>query len=972
MTGIRSHVISARKRRNTRKLRSPIKIAGAGCSILFTVILSLTGLGLAVTYMALTRDLPSVEVLPTLLSPPHGLLLQPTQVYDREGQQLLLTLENPAAAGHEYLSLETKGQKHLPPHLVNAIIAVTDPGFWQHPGVTPAFLSDQTGSTIAQRLVSEYLLWEEPETTRKKVRQFLLAAQITSHFGRDQLLEWYLNSLDLGRQVHGADSAARVYFGKSASDLNLAEAALLAGISLSPNQNPFDNPDSARENQRLALDLMVARGYIDPGEAARAKNISLQFRPEANWATKPGTALAEMALLQLIEPIGWDRLNRGGLRIISTLDYELQVQVSCTTRTLLSRISGAAEILQGQSNITQDGKPCEAARLLPTMPPGTKIPYTLLGANTVVMDHRSGQILALSSELPAGMVSAVDVGRPPGTTLTPFVYLSGFTRGLSPGSLLWDIPDEGIDSLVPIPDFDNEYNGPLRLRNALANDELIPAAKVLIQTGAENVWRITRQLGLTSLELNTSSEQQGIQTLWDGGRINLLQAVQAYGTLANEGILAGQTPDTAIASEQSPPLNSIAVLRVEDYAGAVLLDWSEPQLRPVITPQLSYLITHVLSDEAARWRSMGHPNPLEIGRPVSAKIGQTLDKKDTWVLGSVPQLSVGVWIGTNDVRAEAGISNNMPAGLWHAILQYATRSLAPEGWREPAGISRLEVCDPSGLLPTPNCPNVVTEVFLNGSEPTQSDQLYRVLQINRETGRLATAATAPELIEEQVFLIVPPDAKQWASQVGLPTPPEDFDIMLEPDESARYARISSPQPFNYVRGKVTIRGTAAGDNFDFFRLQVGQGLNPQAWIQIGEDHDRPVTDGALEIWDTGSLDGLFVIQLLVVRNDQTVESANIQVTVDNLPPQVEIASPQSGASYQASDHQILNFEIQARDNLDLQSVELYLNEQQLIKFQDPPYIYPWQPSPGDFVLKVKAVDWAGNIDEQELEFSIDR
>lgn len=279
----------------------------------------------------------------------------------------------------------------------------------------------------------------------------------------------------------------------------------------------------------------------------------------------------------------------------------------------------------------------------------------------------------------------------PGTLLTPFVYLTAFTRGQNPASLVWDIPGSREGPLAEVPTLDGSYQGPLRLRSALANDDLSPAVQSLFQSGVENFWRITRQLGLDDLQ--PEELPASYQVLWQGGQAGLLEMLQAYGTIANQGVLVGR----AVESPEDPEawrLDPVLVLRVEDLAGSPLLDQSVKDFRPVVSQQLAYLLTDVLSDEAARWRTLSHPNPLEISRPAAAKLGQTASGQDGWALGYTPELAAGAWLGSSQPDPE-----DLPlasAALWHALIQYASRDLPANTWPAPAGISTMDVCDPPG------------------------------------------------------------------------------------------------------------------------------------------------------------------------------------------------------------------------------------------------------------------------------------
>jgi membrane carboxypeptidase/penicillin-binding protein PbpC len=306
----------------------------------------------------------------------------------------------------------------------------------------------------------------------------------------------------------------------------------------------------------------------------------------------------------------------------------------------------------------------------------------------------------------------------------------------------------------------------------------------------------------------------------------------------------------------------------------VWLDWSTPQAKPVVTPGLAYLINDSLSDETARVGALRTSNVLDVGIPAAVKLGQTEDALDTWAIGYSPLRVVAAWTGTRDGNE---LSPRAPAVLWNALMQIASQNVPPEDWSVPLDVSVINVCDPSGMLPTPECPNIVNEVFLNGNEPLQADNMYRKFSINRETNLLATVFTLPQLIEDRVYLVVPPDARSWAESAGLEIPPANYDVIQAPPTNPD-VNITSPELFAEVSGNVTIIGTAAGSDFVSYRILVGQGLNPQEWIQVAESTSS-VTNGSLATWDTSDISGLYAVQLQVVRSDQRVDSAIIQVTV---------------------------------------------------------------------------------------------
>ena len=245
----------------------------------------------------------------------------------------------------------------------------------------------------------------------------------------------------------------------------------------------------------------------------------------------------------------------------------------------------------------------------------------------------------------------------------------------------------------------------------------------------------------------------------------------------------------------------------------------------------------------------------------------------------------------NQKDGNGGLSADIPAGLWHAIMQYSSKNMAVQDFTMPEGISLIQVCDPSGLLVSDLCPSIVQEVFLTGNEPTQVDNLYRKFFINRESESLATIFTPSDMLAQKVYMVVPPQAEAWAEIAGLPIPPDTYDDIYAANAPSEYARITHPQQFDHISGQINIIGTAAGNDFSYYRLQVGKGLNPQEWIQMGEDNEHPVYDGILGTWDTIDLEGLYVVQLLVVYQDQRVESDILQVTIDNTLPQVSIVTP---------------------------------------------------------------------------------
>jgi membrane peptidoglycan carboxypeptidase len=821
----------ARQRVSEARTRNGLFAVGIIVSLLIAACLLTT----AFSYVSLTHDLPSIDVLPQLLNPPDGLLLQPTRIYDSTRQNILFTFA-PNDTPRRYIPLSETNPQHLPKSLSDAVIAITDPDFWDHSGYTIAEITNyESHPTIAQHLIFDLLLFKEPPTFRRALRERILAAQITARYGRTQILEWYLNSAHFGRYAFGAENAAQLYFGKSTTQLTAYESAILGAVSNSPSLNPYDAPQTALQRGRETLEVMNLQGLLSNEATQNALGESPLFQTPPPAQPQVAAAFTNLLLTQMDSQFPRARIERGGLTIISTLDFDLQRGSSCVTAFYAARLAGLPDpIIE-----------CDALRFLPALPPGMQVDDT--SASAIITDPKTGQILAAVGETFQALETPLIAAHDPGSALDTFVYLTAFTRGLSPASLIWDIPGK-----TDAQNFDHQYHGPIRLRVALANDYQAPTAQLLSQMGVENVKRISQSFDV-SRDANT--------------QLSLLDAAGAYGVFAQQGVYFGQD---AIDGE----FRSVTILKVEGNDGSVWLDWSTPQAKPVVTPGLAYLINHALSDESARWPSLGQPNVTEIGRPAGVKLGQTEDSLDTWAIGYSPSRVVAVWTGA---REESDLSPRVPAVLWNALMQIASQNLPRDGWPVPADVSVVNVCDPSGMLPTAECPNLVSEVFLNGNEPVQPDNMYRKYAVNRETGLLATVFTLPQLIEDRVYLVVPPDARSWAESAGLEIPPTIYDVIQQPQINPD-VNITSPELFTEVNGGVNIQGTAAGENFVSYRVLVGQGLNPREWIQVAEGN-QPVTNDMLAKWNTSGLSGLYAVQLQVVRGDQRVDTAIIQVTV---------------------------------------------------------------------------------------------
>jgi len=722
------------KKRRTRKKNNPLAKFGFGCALAVSIGLLFITLGLIFGYMDLVKGLPSLAGLPVLLDPHTGQLFQPTRLYDRTGEHIIFALQNPAADNAQYLSMDASQPAHLPDSLINAILTAFEPDYWESNAYDLGQLNQpEVHPTLEQKFIYQILLFKETPGLRRSLRERLLAAQAVQTYGKRQILEWFINSARYGPGIFGADAAAQVYFNKTAPQLTISESACLAAILENPQANLWDYPQVVLNRQKEIIHQMQERNSISKEEEAAAIQAGIQIQPETPIFNLSPT-FSEYVFDQLHQQFPDENFEHGGWKIITSLDFDLQQQAECTLDALLSTPK------HNQEDIS-----CRSAQLLPSiLAQGSTLSMAADGA-VLILDPKTGQILT--------MVGDVQSTHPAGTLLNPIVYLTAFSRGTNPGSLIWDIPPNQPVSLISDQP-ESPFHGPVSVRTALVNDYLQPLRTLYSQLG-ENIILVTaNQLGL---QMSPGMQTPANDFSFFDRQVSLLDISHAYALFSNQGVLAGQE-----FSEQATNIEPAGIIRLEDANQSIWLDWSQPATQSVLTPELSYLINHVLSDETTRWPSLGHPNPLEIGRPAGAKIGLTGSGQDNWTIGYTPQVVIGIWLVQAGVTTQE-LPKTLSAGIWHALMQYYSQGKPIETWNPPAGISFLDVCDPSGLLPTPYCPTVVTEVFLKGSEPTQADYLYQVFQVNRETGRLATVFTPPELIEEKIYLVTPPNAAEWAA-----------------------------------------------------------------------------------------------------------------------------------------------------------------------------------------------------------------
>ncbi len=936
------HLLLKQRRRDLAKRSARNRVFKVPLAIGFlSVLLVLLAGGLfagGMLYARITIELPTLQSLPVLLNPLDGELLNPTQITDRSGETVLLTLENPGIE-RRYMAVNPEKQDHFSPQLLRAAVATLQPEFWTSPGYSSENWLDPEPATIAERLASELLLWDEPRSTRRALRMRLLAGQLVTTYGRTQVLEWYLNSAWFGHLAVGAESASRLYFEKSSSELSLAESAMLVTAIEAPALNPLDAPTNALEMQRHLLSEMAMSQIISTEEFTQAIHETVHLREKISDPSSLAPVFTASLLENLQNQFFENRLQRGGLVVVSTLDLDLQNQLICTASTQMKRLQG-----ESSAESTPDSESCPSALLLPTQVFQTTNEFNLASAG-LILDPQSGEVLAyMDPALSNGELLDLS-GYEPGTLLSPFIALSGFARGLSPASLQWDIPSDKLSENNDA----HAWQGPVSIRSAVANDYWIPILDVLNQAGVANTWKMSSTLGFNSLlKYNDSTAP-----LVSSSPVSMLEIASAYGTLANSGVRSGiQNPSTG---EIEPKF----AMSVDTSSGRSFYESTQPDTSAVLSQPLAYLINHVLSDESARWETLGYPNVLELGQPIAAKTGKAADGKQVWTVGYTPQRLVLIWMGDTRTGDEGSQLNAlMAAGVWHAIMRETVKEISKPGWSTPEGIVQLEVCVPSGMLPSADCPSTLQEVFLSGNEPTLRDTLYQKIEVNRETGLRATVFTDPAMIEEKLFINVPAKARQWALDSGLAVVPTGFDaipsVPADPD-----LHISSPVIFSQVSGVVTIKGMLNTKDLAAWSLQVGEGINPSSWLMVGEGSSAVKTENKLASWDTTGLEGLFAIKLTAINEEQSAQSTVIQVTVDNTPPLVKIVYPEEGQSVE-SIGEFVTLQATVEDNVALDRLEWMLDDKVVSTVTEPPWIYLLPAKSGKHTLQVTAYDKAGN------------
>lgn len=807
----------------------------------FMILVAIAGLEAVYAYYA--RELPSPQELNE-----RTLSFKTCKIYDRDGR-LLYEVIDPHGGRREIVPYE-----QFPDVLIDAVVAPEDATFYSNQGVSPKAIAralyqnlrygeiQQGGSTITQQLVKNVFLSEE-RTLDRKIKEAILALEISRHYSKSEILEAYLNEVYFGNLSYGIGAAAETYFAKDVSELDLAEAALLAGLLQSPaGYDPYRYPEAAEVRRNDILGLMLSREAISLDQYHEALQAPIEVQPLHFDMQAPHMVM--YVLKEELEPRYGQGLYTRGLRVYTTLDLDLQreAQRIASEKTTVLRERGASN------------------------------------AALVAIEPSTGQILAMLGSLDYddeaidGNVNVVTRLRSPGSLPKAITYLTAFEQGWSPATMVMDLEQDfpGWPEGVRLHNYDDKEFGPMSLREALACSRNIPAVATLQQVGERAFCETAQRLGVASFDVDESEPSAtmdgkeaivldetaqplgadssdddglGLSITIGGKEASLLELTGAYAVLANEGLL--RSPQT--------------ILRIEDDAGNLVWEPEKTRGERVVDVRQAYLLTDVLADDEARIRAFGPNNSLDLPYPAAAKTGTSQEYKDSWTIGYTPRLAVGVWVGNSSGASMNRVSGSQGAGLiWHDFMLSALGEGPQPGFSRPDGIVEVQVCPVSGMAHTDLCPEAETELFLVENQP-QPCNVHRKVAVCTISGKLAGEHCPAEAVEMRLYTDYGPEWDAWAREQGLETPPrEECPLHDSPTE------VGIDAPSATETGIIVVRGVTQMPDFASYRVEWGKGNNPSDWHRITPEITAPVSDGILCQWDARSMvSGDYVLRVIV-------------------------------------------------------------------------------------------------------------
>jgi penicillin-binding protein 1C len=694
-----------------------------------------------------------------------------------------------------------------------ATIAVEDRRFSLHPGVDPiavlrsvadnirAMQFRSGGSTLTQQVIRN--VYHGPRTVTTKIVEMWDALRLERMMTKSQVLEQYLNRAPYGNQLYGVEAAARWYFGKPAREVSLAEAAFLAGLPNSPTAlNPHKNLNAALARQRKVLHCLIDQQRITQEEYDRALAQPVQIIPPEAHFRAPHVAA-------MVASLGAD-----GGTVTTTIDYPLQQQVQWIARGHLRKL----------------------------------LPKNVHNSAIVVIENSTGEIRALLGSADffdsthQGQVNGVLAQRQPGSAIKPFMYTLTLEHGLTPASILADIPTALPDhhgDYVP-ENYDRRFHGPVRLRTALACSYNVPAVRAFQTIGKPLLLEKLRELGFSSMDENP--EFYGYGLTLGNAEVSLLELTTAYMSLANGGVWKP------------------ALLLPEGGAGA-------PGHR-VYTAAAAYLITDILKDGVARRPAFG--SNFHFPFPCAVKTGTTKDYKDNWTVGYTSRYTVGVWVGNFDgqrMRQVSGVSGAGPIFTDVIMFMHSPPYGLPSGeFSVPEHLTQRTVCARSGKVPTRLCEKTINEWFIDGMEPGTPCDVHQEFVVRTPDGRERT----------QTYEIFPPEYRQWAAIEGMPLPPPGARRVARRGDRGEHVdrlTIVSPNPGDYFKIDPVLR-------------REYQSITIAGYVPRGVTDVHLRVNGALELpFDNGGVQwqlkqGVFRFQLSGIAENMVVVSAPVVINVE--------------------------------------------------------------------------------------------
>ena len=622
----------------------------------------------------------------------------------------------------------------MPDHLKKATIAIEDKDFYKHQGFSTrgviraiinilTFKGLQGGSTLTQQLVKNVLLTSE-RTLPRKFKEFILAVEIERKYSKDEILQMYLNEAPYGGTMWGIESAAQGYFGKSTRELDLLESVILAGLPQRPSYySPFNASNEAyKQRSEEVLRRMREDGYISQKEEKDYKKQLSEYKFNKSSLSFRAPHFVEYVKKQLIDKFGEKKVEQGGLKVVTTLDLELQKK--------------AEEIIFEETEKVKNLKVGNGAAIVIDPVTGDILAY--VGSREYESEDSSFQ----------GKFDVVSMGlRQPGSALKPITYAVAFANNYTPSTLIMDVETKfpgGADQPDYIPkNYDGKFRGPVQLRFALGNSINMPAVKLTALVGIRKILEKSYDLGLSTLKPTAENENRlGLSLTLGGGEVKLLELTSAYGVFATGGIRH----------------EAVSILKVSDTNDKTLFEHKKTSGKRVLAEEVAFLVNHILLDNIARKEVFGERSYLVIpGKTVSVKTGTTDDKKDNWTIGYTPYAVAGVWVGNNDntpmdPRLASGATGASP--IWNRLMKEITASHKDEAFPIPGNIVSLNIDAFAGGLPVDGRP-VRSEYFIKGTEPSGPAPIYKKLKISKnDSNKLANIVEiATGQYEEKDFIV---------------------------------------------------------------------------------------------------------------------------------------------------------------------------------------------------------------------------